>query len=303
VSQGALDPFDVPVWFGPLREPTWLVPELRADAPRLVFAAERWDEAAVDGAGRDLRFGVAAFLAEAARFGTNAWPAVLADPVDPDDPPLVAPLTVLSAVGPEGRAAVRVRLLDEAGAIVAEAERAATDEPTLGAALEGLPFAVAQGAAGVGVRPVWSSLYALPSGAQLATYVRGVHACRRLALEAMAPSADADEVAARRADVRAVLGTLGTLATSTHEPFPALLFFGALLAAHDAGSPVVGEFRLPASARWTGATDRLDPVHVLTALVARVFGDEATSRRRIDEQRAGGDPEMQRWLDRVETVT
>lgn len=303
MSQGTIEPFDVPVWFGPLREPRWLVPGPRPDAPRLVFAAERWDEAAVDGAGRDLRFGVASFLAEAARFGTNAWPAVIAEPVDPEDPPLVAPMTVLSAVGPEGRAAVRVRVLDGSGSTVAETERAAADEPTLGAALEGLPFAVAQGTAGAGVRPVWSSLYALPSGSQLAAYVRGLHACRRLALEAVASAADADTVAARRADVRAVLGSLGTLATSTHEPFPALLFFGALLAAHDAGSPVVGEFRLPASARWTGATDRYDPVHVLTALVARVFGDDATSRRRIEEQRAGGDAAMQRWLDRVEAVT
>ena len=196
-----------------------------------------------------------------------------------------------------------MRILDERGSVVEEIERTATDEASLGAAMEGLPYAVAMAAASAGVRPVWNSLYALPAGARLSAYVRGLHACHRMSSEALASTAEADALAARRADVRTVLGSLGALATSTPEPFPALLFFGALLAAHDAGAPAVGEFRLPANARWTAATDRFDPIYAIAALVAQVFGDHDSARRRIEELRAGDDPEVQRWLVRVEAVT
>ena len=65
-------PLETPVWFGPLREPEWLLPRVRDDAPTIVFAAERWREPGVDGAGKDLRLGLPLYLAEAARFGTNA---------------------------------------------------------------------------------------------------------------------------------------------------------------------------------------------------------------------------------------
>lgn len=309
MSPGAWEPSAVPVWFDPLREPTWLVPAVKTDAPRILYCAERWGEGRVDGAGRDLRLGVPAFLAEAARYGTNAWPVALAEPVDggdalhPGEPLEAGSLTVLSAVAPEGRSSIRVRIVDEHGSIVEEIERVATDDASLGAAMEGLPYAVAMATAPAGVRPVWNSLYALPAGARLAAYVRGLHACHRMSSEALASSAEPEAVAARRADVRSVLGSLGTLATSTPEPFPALLFFGALLAAHEAGSPAVGEFRLPANARWTAATDRLDPVYAIAALVAQVFGDHDSARRRIEEMRTGEDPAVQRWLARVEAVT
>jgi hypothetical protein len=303
VSEGTIEPLDVPIWYAALREPEWLVAPVRSDAPRLVFAAEAWPEAGIDAAGQDLRLGVPTFLAEAARFGTNAWPTVVEEPVTEDDPVPPGTTGVRSAVAPGGGAAVRVRVVDDAGAVLDEIVREAHDEATLGSALESLPYEVARASSGTGVKPVWNSTYALPGGAPLAAYVRGLHAARRLDRDRLGRHADADAVASRRADVRATLGALGTLATSTVEPFPALLFFGALLAAHDAGSPVVGEFRLPANARCTTATDPVDPVYVLTALVTRVFGDLATSERRIDAVRATADPPLQRWLARVQAVT
>ena len=72
MSADAAAPLETPVWFAPLREPAWLLPRVRDDAPTIVFGAERWQETGVDGDGRDLRLGLPSYLAEAARFGTNA---------------------------------------------------------------------------------------------------------------------------------------------------------------------------------------------------------------------------------------
>ncbi|HWC71589.1 MAG TPA: hypothetical protein VG993_10535 [Actinomycetota bacterium] len=295
------EPIESPVWFAPLRSPSWLVPPIRDGAVRVAFCAEAWDEQAVGKAGRDLRLGLPLFLAEAARFGTDARPVTLRRPLGQTDRLPDATVVVRTAVAPGGRNAIRVRVSDLGGARVTHITRDANDEISLGRALDDLPRAVADAVTRGGVRPVWNSLYVLPAGAALAAYVRGSHACLRLSDEA--EPADADAVAARRADERSVLGTLGSLATSTPEPFPALLFFGALMAARDAGSPVVGEFRMPANVRCTAATDVLDPVYAMTALVMRVFGDRDASDRRIERLRATGDAPLQRWLARVQAVT
>lgn len=290
---------EFPVWYAPLREPSWLVPRVRDDAPTVVFGAEPWDGSAVDAAGRDLRLGLPMYLAESIRFGTNARPIAMYAPVGETDPPPDAAVVVRSAVAPGGEASVRLRIFDPARAEVTEIIREANDAPTLGAALEGLPRACVDAVADHGVRPIWNSLYALPSGAARASYVRGLRACRRMSEEALPPSADRESLADRRNDVRATLGGLGALATSTTEPFPALLFFGAVLAAHDAGSSVVGEFRLQVNARCTIATDPLDPVYAMTALVLRIFGDLDTSERRIRKLRSADDEAVRLWAERV----
>jgi hypothetical protein len=303
VTPGPAEPIDSPVWYAPLRAPSWLVPRVRDDATRVAFVADDWGDQAVGAAGRDLRLGLPVFLAEATRFGTNARPVALRHAMGAGDAQPDAPVVVRSAVAPGGRGAIRLLVSDLHGARVAEIVREASDERTLGDVLAGLPRDVAEASARGGVRPVWDSLYVLPAGAAMAAYVRGTYACLRLIDEAVPASAEADMVARRRADVRSVLAGLGTLATSTHEPFPALLFFGALLAAHDAGSPVVADFRMQASARCTNATDPLDPVFAMTALVMRVFGDRDASDRRIEQLRGAGDQGMRRWLARVQAVT
>lgn len=292
-----------PIWFEPLRSPSWLVPGVRDGAPRIVCCAEPWQGTAVDTAGRDLRLGLPLYLSEALRFGTNARSVGLREPRASREVPEDADLIVSSAVAPDGGAAIRVRLIDPLGSVLGEIERDAHDEASLGEALGGLAHAVSAAAAPMGVRPVWNSLYTLPAGPALAAYIRGQHAFVRVLQGALPVSADSDSIIGRRADVQSVLEALGTLATSTHEPFPALLFFGALLAARDAGSPVVGGFRLPANARCTASTDPLDPVFAMTALVARVFGDLATSERRIEQLRAAEGGSRRRWLARVEAVT
>jgi len=303
VTPGPNEPLEPPVWYTPLRSPSWLVPVVREGAPTIVFRAEAWEDRAVGAAGRDLRLGLPVYLAEAVRFGTNARPLAGTLPLSGSEAVPGAPVTVRSAVGVEGRASITLRVLDAAGDVIAEVVREAHDEETLGAALERLPRAVVEAVGPAGIRPVWSSLYSVPTGAALAAYVRGQRACLRLRDGALPASADADSIAARRADVRAVLEALGSLATSSPGPFPALLFFGALLAAHDAGSSVVGDFRMQASVRWTAATDPVDPVFAIAALVMRVFGDLDASDRRIGVLRARDDGSLRRWLADVQTVT
>lgn len=299
MSADAAAPFDTPVWFEPLREPAWLLPPVRDDAPTIVFGAERWQEPGVDGDGRDLRSGVPLYLAEAARFGTNARSLALRDVVDPHDPPEPGVVTVRSAVAPDGRPSVRLRVFDPQGAPLDEIVRDAHDSASLGTTLGGLLHAVTQASASSGVRPIWNSLYSLPAGAALTSYVRGSHAVRRLSDDALPDSAHPDALSQRRADVRTVLTSLGALATSASESFPALLFFGALAAAADARSSVVGEFRLQANARCMTATDPLDPVYSMAMLVMALFGDRAAAERRAEALRATGDERVIRWVARV----
>jgi hypothetical protein len=288
-----------PVWFVPLRSPTWLVPEAREGSPVLAFTADPW-EGAVGDAGRDLRLGLPMYLAEALRFGTNARTVVVRTSTEGADE---ATATIRSEVAPRGGPAVRLRVFGGSGDELAEIGRDASDDASLGVALATLPHEIAQATSGLGVRPVWSSLYRLPAGSSLTAYVRGQHASTRIGTGAVPGTADSETLAARRADVSAVLEGLGALATSVPEAFPALLFFGAVLAARDVGSPVIGGFRMPVNARCTASTDPLDPVYAMTALLARVFGDRATSERRITELRAAGDGKMRSWLARVEAVT
>lgn len=300
----AVSPLDPPVWYESLREPAWLVPGIRGDAATIVYAAEAWQGTSVDPAGSDLRLGLPLYLAEAARFGTNARPIALRMALAPDDVAVAdARFSVRSAVAPGGDASIRLRVLDAHGDVLGEVVRQARDEPSLGQALEALPHAVSELILNGEVRRTWSSAYNLPSGPTLASYVRGQRACVRLRDGELPSGADPDAIAERRAAVRLVLGSLGSLATSTPEPFPALLFFGALLAAHDAGSPVVGEFRLQANARCTVATDARDPVYAMTALVMRLFGDLDASERRMKALRATAGEPMQAWLERAKAVT
>ena len=299
MSADAAAPLETPVWFGPLREPAWLLPGVRADAPTLVFAAERWREPGVDGDGTDLRLGVPLFLAEAARFGTNARALALRDAVDPEDPPPQGVVTVRSAVAPEGTPSIRLRVFDAQGEPLDEVVRDAHDAAALGGALGQLLHAVTQASAASGVRPIWNSMYSLPSGVALTSYVRGLHAALRVNDDALPETAHVDALSERRGDVRTVLTSLGALATSASEPFPALLFFGALAAAADARSSVVGDFRLQSNARCMTATDPLDPVYSMAMLVMYLFGDRSAADRRAEALRATGDERVTRWVARV----
>lgn len=295
---------DSPVWYEPLRQPSWFVPPVRDDAPRVLFSAQAWDEDSVDEAGRDLRLGLPLFLAEALRFGTNARPSSATRDVEDDLSQSSGRATIRTAVAPPGGPSIRVQVFDPHGSLLGEVARDAHDQASLGLALDGVPHAVAQAVAPLGIRPVWNSLYRLPTGSALVTYVRGQRACLRMGTPTPTPARPApEEVSERRESDRAVLTTLGALATSTAEPFPALLFFGALLTAFDAESSVFGEFRLQANARCTAATDPLDPVFAMTALVLRIFGDRDSSERRMDALGTSGDAALQRWLARVRTVT
>lgn len=291
-----------PVWYRPLREPAWLVPRVRDDAPRVVFCAEAWGDQPVDGPGRDLRLGLPIYVAEATRFGTDARCVVMRTPVDVSQTIPGGDLVVRTAVAPDGDASIRMCVVDGSGTVVDEIVREARDAATLGEALTGLPRACTDALARCGVRPIWNSLYTLPAGASLVAYVRGLRACLRITEEALPPTADAAAVAKRRDDVRSILTALASLATSTTEAFPALLFFGAVLAAHDVGASIVREFRLPVNSRSTTATEPFDPVFAMSALALRIFGDRATSDRRLAALQAANGDGVRGWIDVVRTV-
>src|SRR5918911_2077926 len=79
--------FHEPVWYGPLREPDWLLPPLRDGAPRVVFAPT--DEAAASTRSSEGRvsasspsLGLALFLGEALRYSSDARAIVATGPWD-----------------------------------------------------------------------------------------------------------------------------------------------------------------------------------------------------------------------------
>ncbi|HEX7246947.1 MAG TPA: hypothetical protein VF351_02475, partial [Actinomycetota bacterium] len=159
---GTIEP---PVWYGPLREPSWLLPRVRDDAPRVVFCAEAWGDQPVDPPGRDLRLGLPMYLAEAIRFGTDARCVVMPAPGTGSHAIVGGDAVVRTEVAPNGDASIRVRVIDGSGAVVDEVVREARDAATLGEALASLPRACSEALARCGVRPIWNSLYTLPAGA------------------------------------------------------------------------------------------------------------------------------------------
>ena len=112
---GAAEPLEPPVWFEPLRSPSWLVPGVRDGAPRIVCCAEPWQGTAVDTAGRDLRLGLPLYLVRGAAVrhersaGRSEGTASLGRRARDAD------LIVPSAVAPTVAPRVRVRVLDPLG--------------------------------------------------------------------------------------------------------------------------------------------------------------------------------------------
>jgi hypothetical protein len=95
-----------PVWYEPLRSPSWLLPSVAASAPRVTFAPA----AAAEGESvseRRLREGLPMFLAEAIRFSTEARAAAVFDPAARGDASVHATVA-LEGAGPERRLVVRV---------------------------------------------------------------------------------------------------------------------------------------------------------------------------------------------------
>jgi hypothetical protein len=248
--------------------------------------------------------GLPLFLAESARYLTRVVPEVVAQPIGPEPPAGDEGRLVLSGVAPEGRASVRVRILDRASGETLEAvERTAADDRELGDVLSTLPSDLTSRLRSVGVSAMWDPRFAPPPPPLSVALVRGQHACLQLSRPAThEANRDADREALRRERIGSMLRPLAGAATRSNDIFPAVLFFGALLGAVSGGAPVLQEYRLPANARCMEATDDRDPIFRLSALVLRVIGDAGVAQQRVRRLSSVPDPDLQRWLAALETI-
>ncbi|HVD70183.1 MAG TPA: hypothetical protein VNG34_04970 [Actinomycetota bacterium] len=288
-------------WFAPLLAPTWLLPGVGKDAPRVELAAEPWpQESALDQDARDLRLGLPLFLAEGIRYLTNALPSVRPEPVASSGEQGGAEISILTSIVAGRPPVIKIRLVDAASGDERESiEREVESEADLGAVLVSLPRVTIDLLRSTGVRSSWDPRYTPPPPASAARVVRGHRACVRLADPAFFTAESADRRAAARDEATVVLRRLADAATSTSEALPAVLFFATLVGATGAGFDATNEFRLSVNARCMDATDPRDPVFRLSVIALRAIGDEAIAERRAQRLETVEDPVFQDWLERA----
>ena len=288
-------------WFAPLLAPTWLLPGVGKDAPRVELAAEPWpEEPAPDQDGRDLRQGLPLFLAEGIRYLTNALPSVRAEPVPPSGEQAGAGISILTSIVAGHPPVIRIRLMDAAFGLERDPiEREVESDADLGTVLVSLPRVTVDALRSTGVRSSWDSRYSPPPPASAARVVRGHRACVRFADPAFYTAESADRRAAARDEARLAIRRLADAATSTSEALPAVLFFATLVGATRAGFDAANDFRMSVNARCMEATDPRDPVFRLSVIALRTIGDEAIAERRAHQLEAVEDPSFQDWLERA----
>jgi hypothetical protein len=296
------DVLDQPVWYAPLRAPSWLMPPMRDDAPRVVFTAR--SDASDEPNLRGVRAGMPMFLAEAVRFVSDAGTSSVAAGRDEPDGTIDARART-GIVDDAGRRTLLIDIDDGRGGSLAELREPIDDDATLETVIGTLPGAVTGALSSTGVRPVWSTVYVPPPPGHAAEQVRAHALCAWLLnpdLHQTDPSVDADEAARKRAVVTAALSRLAELAGRSPSPFNSLLLFAGLLTVRDAGSAVYLDFRLQANALCMTATDPRDPVYRVSVLMLRALGDPEIAARRA-RSLAGDDPALAAWLTRTEAVS
>lgn len=293
---------DKPVWFHPLMEPTWILPSERAGAKRLCFAADL--DPAADGA---LSLGLPLYLAEAIRMTTDAVTSSFTRGfVAGEDESVVGQdwlaLTRVTE-GPDSRTlAVRVR--DGAGATLAELERSGLDDAGVGATLAELPRLLAQELRGAGVSGGWAPIYVPPTPSLALSSVLAQHLCLLLRRPGTHPTPDAppDEQLSRRSAVKGALTALGDLATRSSQLFPALLFFGGVVATRAAKNDVYQEVRSSVAAVTMRASNPADPLNRISVLMFRSFDEQSTADSREKAALASGDEALKQWLLKVRAL-
>ena len=292
-----------PVWYEPLRSPSWLLPKADADAPRIVFTPAPAPTPAPGGElqhDRELREGLPMFLAEAVRYSTVARTAVAFDG-SVDEGSIHAEL---APIGTDGGRTLAVRLRGAAGEDLGTVTQLVSGDDDLGRAIGALPGAIGAALRPAGVRSVWSTVFQMPAEAHAADLVRGYAICRFLRDPASHRdvSEDSEETARRRAAVDAALRRLADLSGRVTTPFASMLFFAGLAACHEHGNPAYRGYRLSANGRCTTATDPRDAVFRISVLVFRLLGDPVIAGQRTRALAAADDPDLRRWLTRIEGV-
>ena len=283
-----------PVWYEPLRSPSWLLPKAEADAPFVVFTAEPAAEReAPDEA--ELRDGLPMFLAEAVRYSTAARTAVSFGGS-------AEPRAILAqvAIGE----ALEVRLRGPDGEDLGTVSQPAADEASLGRAIGALPGAVVAALRPAGVRSVWSTVFQIPIESHAADDVRGYAVCLSLRDPEIHRDVadDSEATARRRAAVDTALRRLADLSGRVTTPFASMLFFAGLAATHQHGNRAYLGYRLSANGRCTTATDPRDPVFRISVLVFRLLGDPVIAGQRARILASTDDEDLKRWLTRIEGV-
>ncbi|HSL10609.1 MAG TPA: hypothetical protein VLA82_04780 [Actinomycetota bacterium] len=284
-----------PVWYEPLRSPSWLLPKVEPDAPLVVFVAAGAPDRETD-AERDLREGLPMYLAEAVRYSTVARTGVATDATVPDE-------AIAVEVDASATAALVARLRGPRGEDLGTVTQA-VDGNDVGRAIVALPGAIVAALRPAGVRSAWSTVFQPPADAHAADAIRGYAVCRFL-LDPTAHrdvAADSEETARRRAAVDAALRRLADLSGRVTSPSASMLFFAGLAGCHDHGDPAYLGYRLSANGRCTTATDPRDPIFRISVLVFRLLGDPVIAGQRTRALASIDDVELRRWLARIDGV-
>ncbi len=292
--------FEQPVWYEPLRSPSWLVPPTDPSAPRVAFVGAS-QPPGEEADARELREGLPLALAEALRFTTAARTVASVDP-DADLGDVTVRATVVLE-GDDGDRALTVRL--EAPDVELEpVRRPAGDATQLEEALGAVPGAVTAALRPAGIRSVWSTVYQPPGVGHAADAVRALSISRSLRDSASHRdvAGDSEATSVRRAKLDSAFRRLADLAGRATSPLASMPFFAALASSHDAQNHAYLGFRLSANGRCTTATDPRDPVFRMSVLVFLLLGDPVIAGQRAKALASSEDPELRQWLARIEGV-
>jgi hypothetical protein len=286
-----------PVWYAPLRSPSWLLPKVDPGAPLVVFVPAAVHEAEAQ-SDQELREGLPQYLAEAVRYSTTARTAVAWDAAVPDG------AIVVELGGVDEPPAFEAHLRGPSGEDLGTVTQPAGGDDGIGRAIVAFPGAIVAALRPAGVRSVWSTVFQPPAEALAADAVRAYAVCRFL-LDPVSHrdvAGDSDATARRRAAVDAALRRLADVSARVPSPFASMLFFAGLAGCHEHGNHAYLGYRLSANGRCMTATDPRDPVFRVSVLVFRLLGDPVIAGQRTRALGSADDEDLRRWLARIDSV-
>jgi hypothetical protein len=304
-EHGGMPPlFHEPVWYGPLREPDWLLPPLREGAPHVLFVPsappENADVSVQGGGVSSPALGLALFLGEAMRYSTDACSVVATRPWGAVSSPAA---TVRPDFVREEGNRIRLRIEGPDGSTVNEVSHEAADNASLAQVVTKLPGELASSLRPLGVHAMWSTVFSSPPPPVALLYVRAHRVCATLQDPRVhqASSEDPDAVTWMRAGIKASLGALAEASTKSRSPLAAALFVAGLAVSKSAGTNVFFDFRLQANALAMGAEDARDPVFRLSVLLLSLFGERDLAQRRAEILNRSDDEALRLWISRART--